>query len=37
MLMGIQRGSNHVSTLQDGRIMDSVMIVKDKHGPEAWL
>lgn len=23
--------------LQDGRVMDSVMVVKEKHGPEAWL
>ena len=23
--------------LQGGRVMDSVMVVKDKHGPEAWL
>lgn len=26
----------HVS-LQGGSVIDSVMIVKDKHGPEAWL
>ena len=26
-----------VSNLQDGKVMDSVMVIKDKHGPEAWL
>ena len=25
------------SSLQGGKVIDSVMIVKDKHSPEAWV
>jgi hypothetical protein len=28
---------DQISATQGGKVIDSVMIVKDKHGPEAWL